>query len=679
MSNSYRALTRKYRPQSFDDIVSQEHVSNTLLNAVEQDRIAHAYMFCGPRGVGKTTMARVLARVINGIDDGVDGEALNQTLNIIEIDAASNNKVEDVHHLRESVRIPPQNGRYKIFIVDEVHMLSKAAFNALLKTLEEPPEHAIFIFATTEPHKVLPTILSRVQRFDFKRIAVDEIVTRLEKITRDEGIAIDHESLHVIAKKADGALRDALGLLDQAIAFCGDNIQHDELLKALNVVGSDRLFEFMGFVTGRNPSGGLELIHTLLQEGYDIQEFLAGLVEHLRNLYVAKQSNKMALIEASSETKNRYLKEAQALDATDIMRYLYLVSEHQIKIKEVSQPRISFELMFLKMVHLEPLDGLKKLMAKVQEGGAIQSDKGTQKSVATTEPAEILETPKATEQPMTTEVSQDSAATKASEVASEEPMTTETPQEPEPTEDLKEPQAEPEATETLQQAEATEEPEAEHEPETEPEHDPKHEPDTSQTKPEAEPQPDTPVQKEKPSFLDRIDLGSPSLGTPEQSPKKDTSTSPEAPSNHQEKEESGSVQPEEKSPEKETGSNDQKQLSFDTIEAVWEDFVRGLSGKIPKILELQVERVRPVDLVGDLLKLECDNPLSKQMLDQQSRELCLHLKDKIGFMLRFQIEVITEKSAPKKEKNPYEFFKELVKKDPILKDIVDKLGAELEY
>lgn len=578
MSNSYRALTRKYRPQSFDDIVSQEHVSNTLLNAVEQDRIAHAYMFCGPRGVGKTTMARVLARVINGIDDGVDGEALNQTLNIIEIDAASNNKVEDVHHLRESVRIPPQNGRYKIFIVDEVHMLSKAAFNALLKTLEEPPEHAIFIFATTEPHKVLPTILSRVQRFDFKRIAVDEIVTRLEKITRDEGIAIDHESLHVIAKKADGALRDALGLLDQAIAFCGDNIQHDELLKALNVVGSDRLFEFMGFVTGRNPSGGLELIHTLLQEGYDIQEFLVGLVEHLRNLYVAKQSNKMALIEASAETKNRYLKEAQALDATDIMRYLYLVSEHQIKIKEVSQPRISFELMFLKMVHLEPLDGLKKLIAKVQEGGAIQSDENTQKSVAAVEPAEILETPKATEQPMTTE----------------------TPQEPEPTENP--------------ETESSSEPEAEV-PE------PEHEPDTSQAKPE----------------------------------------------------------PEEKSPEKETGSNDQKQLSFDAIEAVWEDFVRGLSGKIPKILELQVERVRPVDLVGDLLKLECDNPLSKQMLDQQSRELCLHLKDKLGFMLRFQIEVITEKSSPKKEKNPYEFFKELVKKDPILKDIVDKLGAELEY
>ena len=600
MSNSYRALTRKYRPQSFDDIVSQEHVSNTLLNAVEQDRIAHAYMFCGPRGVGKTTMARVLARVINGIDDTVDGEALNQTLNIIEIDAASNNKVEDVHHLRESVRIPPQNGRYKIFIVDEVHMLSKAAFNALLKTLEEPPEHAIFIFATTEPHKVLPTILSRVQRFDFKRIAVDEIVARLEKITRDEGITIDHESLHVIAKKADGALRDALGLLDQAIAFCGDDIQHHELLKALNVVGSDRLFEFMGFVTQRNSSGGLELIHTLLQEGYDIQEFLVGLVEHLRNLYVAKQSRKMDLIEASAETKSRYQKEAQSLDATDIMRYLYLVSEHQIKIKEVSQPRISFELMFLKMVHLEPLDGLKKLIAKVQVGGVDVSDavEATQAVEDATETSDAVEVPKTIEEP----------------------------------------------------------------------------------EPDQESEPPSSTRKEKPSFLDRIDLGAPSLSDHQDHPKETTpSTEAEVPNEAVEADGNEQVQPEEDTPQKETGNNDQKQLSFDTITAAWEDFVQGLSGKIPKILELQVERVQPVDLVGDVLKLECDNPLSKQMLDQQSRELCLHLKDHFGYMLRLHIEVINEQAAPKKEKNPYEFFKELIKKDPILKDIVDKLGAELEY
>lgn len=633
MSNSYRALTRKYRPQSFEDIVSQEHVSSTLLNAVQQNRLSHAYMFCGPRGVGKTTMARVLARVINGIDDRVDGEALNQTLNIIEIDAASNNKVEDVHHLRESVRIPPQNGRYKIFIVDEVHMLSKAAFNALLKTLEEPPEHAIFIFATTEPHKVLPTILSRVQRFDFKRISVDEIVHRLEKITADEGISIDHESLHVIAKKADGALRDALGLLDQAIAFCGDNITYEAVLKALNVVGSDRLFEFMECVTKRDTSAGLHLIHTLLQEGYDIQEFLVGLVEHLRNLYVAKQGEQMILIEASAETKTKYFHAASPLHPTDIMRYLYLVSEQQVKIKELSQPRIAFELMFLKMAHMEPLDGLKKLIEGVKN-----LPTGLGKADAT----------------------HDTKRTEKDENLRVE---------------VKE--------------EVLLEPEAKKEPEPVKKNSPKTELETPRKK----------------SLLDDLDLGSPSLESPSESK---TENNPEVfDENHvleqgenpiEEQQQTGtqettkpvfqenvtknsseeSEQSGDSEPTTDKGDS-QKQLSFDTIVAQWPSFLKGLEGRIPKILELQVERVKPIDLNGDQLVLECDNPLSKQMLDQQARELSLLLKEHIGVMVRLQIDISTNNTTQAKEKNPYEFFKELVQKDPILKDIVDKLGAELEY
>ena len=633
MSNSYRALTRKYRPQSFEDIVSQEHVSSTLLNAVQQNRLPHAYMFCGPRGVGKTTMARVLARVINGIDDRVDGEALNQTLNIIEIDAASNNKVEDVHHLRESVRIPPQNGRYKIFIVDEVHMLSKAAFNALLKTLEEPPEHAIFIFATTEPHKVLPTILSRVQRFDFKRISVDEIVHRLEKITADEGISIDHESLHVIAKKADGALRDALGLLDQAIAFCGDNITYEAVLKALNVVGSDRLFEFMECVTKRDTSAGLHLIHTLLQEGYDIQEFLVGLVEHLRNLYVAKQGEQMILIEASAETKTKYFHAASPLHPTDIMRYLYLVSEQQVKIKELSQPRIAFELLFLKMAHMEPLDGLKKLIEGVKNLST-----GLGKADAT----------------------HDTKRTEKDENLRVE---------------VKE--------------EVLLEPEAKKEPEPVKKNSPKTELETPRKK----------------SLLDDLDLGSPSLESPSESK---TENNPEVfDENHvleqgenpiEEQQQTGtqettkpvfqenvtknsseeSEQSGDSEPTTDKGDS-QKQLSFDTIVAQWPSFLKGLEGRIPKILELQVERVKPIDLNGDQLVLECDNPLSKQMLDQQARELSLLLKEHIGVMVRLQIDISTNNTTQAKEKNPYEFFKELVQKDPILKDIVDKLGAELEY
>jgi DNA polymerase-3 subunit gamma/tau len=370
MADHYHTLTRTYRPRTFDDIVSQEHVSDTLKNAIKQNRLAHAYMFCGPRGVGKTTMARVLARTVNNIDNEVSGESLNQTLNVIEIDAASNNGVDDIRDLRERVRIPPQNGRFKIYIIDEVHMLSKAAFNALLKTLEEPPDHVIFIFATTEPQKVLPTILSRVQRFDFRRIGMDEIVSRLKDVAEKEDITIDNESLHVIAKKADGALRDALGLLDQAIAFCGTDIQHEELLQALNVVSVDRMFGFMDAVEDRDATVGLQLINDLLQEGYDIQEFIVGLTEHLRNLYVARQSDNMYLIEASDAVKKRYRKRSEPLSEDDLMRMLHIVSEAQFKIKEAHQPKIQFEITLLKLIHMgrsknlntliEDLKGLKK-------------------------------------------------------------------------------------------------------------------------------------------------------------------------------------------------------------------------------------------------------------------------------------------------------------------------------
>lgn len=367
MSDNYRALTRTYRPRTFDEIVSQKHVSDTLKNAIKQNRLAHAYMFCGPRGVGKTTMARVLARTVNNIEEHVDGESLNQTLNVIEIDAASNNGVEDIRDLRERVRIPPQNGRYKIYIIDEVHMLSKAAFNALLKTLEEPPDHVIFIFATTEPHKVLPTILSRVQRFDFKRISVDEIVEQLTRIARSEAINIDNESLHVIAKKADGALRDAAGLLDQAIAFCGTDIQHEELLRALNVVSTDRMFQFMEAVEKHDASAGLELIHELLQAGYDIQEFLIGLTEHLRNLYVAHHSPDMHLVEASEEMKKRYKQASKAFSEDDLMRMLHIVSEAQYKIKEAHQPRIQFEITLLKLINMERTESLNALLAGLED------------------------------------------------------------------------------------------------------------------------------------------------------------------------------------------------------------------------------------------------------------------------------------------------------------------------
>lgn len=595
MSENYRALTRKYRPQNFEDIVSQDHVSSTLMNAIKQNRLSHAYMFCGPRGVGKTTMARVLARTINEIDNSVDGESLNQTLNVVEMDAASNNKVDDVHHLRETVRIPPQNGRYKVFIVDEVHMLSKAAFNALLKTLEEPPEHAIFIFATTEPHKVLPTILSRVQRFDFKRIAVDEIVRRLRKISIDESISIDDESLHVIAKKADGALRDALGLMDQAIAFCGDTITHNELVQALNVVGTDRLFQFMTCVKEHDADQGLELINTLLQEGYDIQEFLIGLTEHLRNLYIAHHSKHLYMVEASEETKSKYKQFASDFSRDDLMRMLHIVSEAQIKIKDANQPRIQFEITLLKLIHIERSESLAKLLSDLEE---VKKNSKNLASLSSPESKPDIQENKS--EALTTEPAKENENATAEE--SSTVVETESPSS----------EKEPESTQVID---------------------------------------------------DEFDIGTPALQTRFSQV------------NEVNKEE---VKTEIKVETKVQHSQEAKNLQIEDIKSAWPKFIDSLNGSVSSILKMQTERALPVKLKGTELSLECDNQLAKTMLDEQAKELAGKLQECIGVSLRFNVEV-SQKIKQTKARNPYERFKEIQQKDPMIRSLVERFGAELEY
>ncbi|WP_018127472.1 DNA polymerase III subunit gamma/tau [Balneola vulgaris] len=609
MSENYRALTRKYRPQNFEDIVSQDHVSNTLMNAIKQNRLSHAYMFCGPRGVGKTTMARVLARTINHIDNSVDGESLNQTLNIVEMDAASNNKVDDVHHLRESVRIPPQNGRYKVFIVDEVHMLSKAAFNALLKTLEEPPEHAIFIFATTEPHKVLPTILSRVQRFDFKRIGVDEIVHRLRKISVDEGIAIDEESLHVIAKKADGALRDALGLMDQAIAFCGDTITHQELLQALNVVGTDRLFQFMQCVKAHDADQGLELINTLLQEGYDIQEFLIGLTEHLRNLYIAHHNEQLYLVEASEDTKQKYRETAPDFSRDDLMRMLHIVSEAQIKIKDAHQPRIQFEITLLKLIHMERSENLNELLAALEE---VKKNSSNQQITATKPDSE----PKNVESPAVQSTS--NAEYNGSTNGTSQPV------------------------------------------------------DVPPT-PQAESKVETPTDvmlAEEEEEDDEFDMGTPVLQTRHTKLKKVEPAEAKAVTTSTPVE--GYQSSNEEAPKARINN-------IDEVKAAWPSFLEAIKADFPIVLQLQVERTQPISLKGSELTLECDNALSKKMLDEQAQDLARKLQECTGTLFRFNVTVSAKQQQEQSARNPYERFKEIQQKDPILKELVERFGAELEY
>ncbi len=371
---------RKYRPQTFADLVSQEHVTGTIQNAIRLERLAHAYLFSGPRGVGKTTAARLLAKAINcetPLEKREGAEPCRtcascvafeegRSLSIIEIDAASNNSVEDVRALRENVLIPPQGARRKVYIVDEVHMLSNAAFNALLKTLEEPPAHALFIFATTEPHKVLPTILSRCQRFDFRRITVEETVERLREICQAEAIEADDASLHLVARKGDGALRDALSVFDQAVSLVGDALEYAALAEALGVVDRDLFFNVTEGARARDTAGLLKLVDGVVRRGYDLQEFAAGLAEHLRHLYAAASTGTGALIEADAEARDRYVAAAGAWAEVDLLRALMVADDAEREVKASPQPRLKLELALLKLAHLEGAADLRALVEKLE-------------------------------------------------------------------------------------------------------------------------------------------------------------------------------------------------------------------------------------------------------------------------------------------------------------------------
>lgn len=377
----YLVTARKYRPQTFDDLVAQEHVAETLKNALRLDRLAHAYLFSGPRGVGKTTAARILAKAINcttpasdrpeGVEpcrtcDSCRAFEEGRSLSIFEIDAASNNKVEDIRELRETVRIPPQGSRKKVYIIDEVHMLSNAAFNALLKTLEEPPPHVLFIFATTEPHKVLPTILSRCQRFDFRRIPVPDIVQRLQSICASEDITADEASLMLIARKGDGALRDSLSVFDQSISLCGSDLHYAELAQALGVVDVDLFFEVTSNILGNDSAGMLRLVDRIVRAGHDLQEFLGGLAEHIRNLLVGSTTGEAALIEATDTLRHRYLEESARFPEADLLRLLSITSDTEGAIRSSSQPRLKVELALLKMASLTRTTDLRAVLDQLK-------------------------------------------------------------------------------------------------------------------------------------------------------------------------------------------------------------------------------------------------------------------------------------------------------------------------
>jgi DNA polymerase-3 subunit gamma/tau len=355
---------RKYRPQTFDTVVGQRSITSTLKNAIKTDHLAQAFLFCGSRGVGKTTSARILAKTINCFNRTENIEACDvcdsclsfntgNSLNVYELDAASNNSVDDIRSLIDQVRIPPQLGNYKVYIIDEVHMLSTAAFNAFLKTLEEPPKHAIFILATTEKHKIIPTILSRCQIFDFSRIRVKDIADHLASIAVKEGITIDSESMHLIAQKADGALRDALSMFDQIVTFTGTTITYKSVLDNLNVLDYDYYFRIVESAEKEDVPAALLLLNDIIDKGFDTHNFLNGLAEHYRNLLVCKDVRVAALLEVGESVEQRYIDQAKPLDSALIIRALGVLSKADVDYKSAKNQRLLVEMALMQLCSIK--------------------------------------------------------------------------------------------------------------------------------------------------------------------------------------------------------------------------------------------------------------------------------------------------------------------------------------
>ena len=356
---------RKYRPSTFESVVGQHAITSTLQNAIRNNTLAQAFLFCGPRGVGKTTCARIMAKTINCLNPTAEMEACNEcescvsfnnnaSFNIFELDAASNSGVDDIRALIDQVRIPPQIGKYKVYIIDEVHMLSGAAFNAFLKTLEEPPAYAKFILATTEKHKILPTILSRCQIFDFKRITVEDITKHLQKIAEKEGVNAEEEALNIIAQKADGALRDALSIFDQMVSFSGNNITYKDVIANLNVLDYEYYFGMVENILANDINSILLLLNEVINKGFDPQNFIQGMASHLRNLLLGKDQRVIDLMEVSNQLKARYAKQAERCSTEFLLKSLDIANECDINFRSANNKRLHLEIALLKMISEQP-------------------------------------------------------------------------------------------------------------------------------------------------------------------------------------------------------------------------------------------------------------------------------------------------------------------------------------
>ena len=425
--DEYIVSARKYRPLSFDSVVGQQALTTTLKNAVKSGKLAHAYLFCGPRGVGKTTCARIFAKAINCEHPTADSEACNEcesckafnegrSYNIFELDAASNNSVENIKSLMDQTRIPPQVGRYKVFIIDEVHMLSTAAFNAFLKTLEEPPAHVIFILATTDKHKILPTILSRCQIYDFERMTVPNIIDHLKRVAEKENIQYDEEALNVIAEKADGGMRDALSIFDQVASFSQGNITYQKVIEDLNVLDAENYFNIIDLALENKVSEIMVLLNSVINKGFDGGHLVNGLASHVRNVLMAKDAQTLPLLEVSEQLRNRYQLQAQKCPVNFLYTALQIMNRCDVEYRQSSNKRLLVELTLIQVAQITQKDDdvpasgrspkrlkslFKNLILKAQQKptpqvvGSLKRDDDTVRSsnVAETVSVEVVSSP----------------------------------------------------------------------------------------------------------------------------------------------------------------------------------------------------------------------------------------------------------------------------------------------
>ena len=414
---SYQVLARKYRPEKFQDVLGQEHVTRTLLNSFERDHIAHAYLFAGPRGVGKTTTARILSKALNCLNDSSGNPcndcqncneiASSRSMDVLEIDGASNRGIDEMRNLRELVKYAPINAKFKVFIIDEVHMLTQAAFNALLKTLEEPPSHVKFIFATTEPNKVLPTILSRCQRHDFHRMSLDVIESGLRSVTETEGIKVEESVLHLIGNMSDGSMRDALSLTDQLIAFCGDSVTLKVATEMLGIIPNDLFFNVTDALKSKDHGALLVQLSEVHAKGFALTEFISGLNHHLLNLLIASGEKGDQLLDMTEDLKKRYSEESTGWDSRDLIRQIDHVTIMTSELKHVQQPKIYVEAMILKLAEMDASVKIADILQKLASGNRVTNDTAELKAIEISQPATKPEAEPAVKEESLSAVSED--------------------------------------------------------------------------------------------------------------------------------------------------------------------------------------------------------------------------------------------------------------------------------